>query len=210
MKSGSMASTLPTARYWQRWDGLEKQEHPMGRPKKDKPQEEMPEAKPFFEWPDVTDRELNEALTLIKHGFDPVAANSLMTYFYERMREGWDYNEQILIDYLLHAFGKIIDHGWSADHAFGFKLTRGRYARDSTIVRDLVGTAYMILLMRRGLTYLKASEEAANLLFPDDKGDKTIQAAYSKYKDTLGIFPDEILMEMLPPGTPIISRDMIS
>jgi hypothetical protein len=173
------------------------------------PANQEQDEKPTMKWLDVTDGDLQGALAAIKHGFDPDAARNLIAYFHEHMREGVDFNQQVLLDYLYHAFGKIIEDGWSADHAFGLKLKRGHYERESTLERDMTATAYIILLMRRGWNYLDATGEAANLLFPDGQGEKAIVAAYGHYKGVFSKLPEDILLELLPQSTPIISRDMI-
>lgn len=160
-------------------------------------------------WRDISAGDLRAALAEIKHGFDPDAARNLITYFHEHMREGVEFNQEVLLDYLYHAFGKIVVEGWSADHAFGLKLKRGLYVRESTLERDITATAYIILLMRRGWSYLDATGEAANLLFPDGQGEKAIVAAYSNYKEVFSKLSDDLLLEMLPQGTPIISCNMI-
>jgi len=161
-----------------------------------------------MKWLDVADADLNSALAAVKYGHDPVAAKNLIEYFHERFKDGLPYNERILIEFLGHAFGKIIEEGSSADHAFGLKLKRGEYERESTLERDVIATAYVILLMRNRWTYLDARGQAANLLFQDGKGDKAVEAAYATYKDYFRSFPNDILEGMLPPDTPVISRDM--
>jgi hypothetical protein len=173
------------------------------------PENQEQDEKPTMKWLDVTDGDLQGALAAIKYGFDSEAARNLIAYFYEHMREGIDFNQQVLQGYLYHAFGKIVENGWSADHAFGLKLKRGHYVRESTLERDMTSTAYIILLMRRGWNYLDATGEAANLLFPDGKGEKAIVAAYGYYKEVFSKLPEDVLLEMLPQGTRIISRDMI-
>ena len=160
-----------------------------------------------MKWHDVVNSELNGALAAVKYGHDPVAAKNLIEYFLERFRDGSHYNEHILLEFLDHAFGKIIEEGWSADHAFGLKLKRGHYERDCTLERDVMSAAYMILLMRKNWTWLEAKGEAANLLFPESKGEKAVEAAYANYKSEFARLPDKVLLDMLPPDTPVISRD---
>jgi len=161
-----------------------------------------------MKWQDVSESDLKGALSSVVYGHDPVATRNLIEYFYERIHNGTPYNECVLREYLDHAFGKIIEDGWTADHAFGFKLKRGHHERQDTTERDVVATAYMILLMRRNWTWLDAKGAAANLLFPDGEGEKAVEAAYALYKEALQLLPDNVLNKMLPPGTPVISRDM--
>ena len=112
---------------------------------------------------DVTDADLRCALNAVVHGHDPAAARNLIEYFYRRISVGQPYNQHILVEYLHYAFGKIINDKVTADQAFGFKLTRGKYERDDTSERDVFAAAYMTLLMRKGWTWLDAKSEAANL-----------------------------------------------
>ncbi len=173
-----------------------------------------------MKWHDVVNSELNGALAAVKYGHDPVAAKNLIEYFLERFRDGSHYNEHILLEFLDHAFGKIIEEGWSADHAFGLKLKRGHHERPDTTERDVIATAYMILLMRKNKnknknknwTWLEVKGEAANLLsqaglLPDGKGEKAVEEAYAFYANVFACLPDQALLDMLPPDTPVISRD---
>lgn len=162
----------------------------------------------WLKWRNLTDAELISALAAAKLGSDPVAARTLIEYFYQRIHSGERYNERVLLEYLDHAFGKIIEDKQSADHAFGFKLPRGKYKREDNTERDVKAAAYIVLLMRKNWTWQDAKGEAANLLFPDDKGDKAVEAAYKRYKDALRYVPAKTLMALLPPGTSVISRDM--
>ena len=149
-------------------------------------------------WHDVSDDDLNSALAAVKYGHDPDSALKLVQYFYERIHHGESYNEPVLLEYLHHTFGKIIEDECSANHAFGFKLKRGHYKRETTSERDVFAAAIMILLMRKGWTWLDAKGEAANRLFPDGKGEKAVEAAYKLYSDALSNVPNNLLMKMLP------------
>jgi hypothetical protein len=161
-----------------------------------------------MKWSDVKEADLNGALAEVKYGHDPVAARSLIEYFHERFREGLPYNERVLFEFLSHAFEKIIENGWTADHAFGLELKRGHFERPDTTERDIIAAAHVILLMRQNRTWQDAKGETANLLFPDGRGDKAVEAAYAFYKDALSHYPDELLTQMVQAGTPFISRDM--
>lgn len=161
-----------------------------------------------MKWRDVSEADLMGALAAVKHGYDPVAARNLVEYFYERFQHGDPYNERVLYEYLAHAFEKIVEDDWSPDHAFGFMLKRGHYEREDTTERDVVAAAYVILLRRRKWKLQDAIGEAANLLFEDGEGDKAVEKAYADYKGVLSYLPDETLKRILPPGAPVISRDM--
>ena len=159
-------------------------------------------------WSDVTKGELETALTSIMTGYDPDAALNLIEYFYERISNEEQYDEQVLHAYLSHAFRKIVVEKWSADHAFGFKLKRGKYPREDTTTRDIAAVAYVVLLKREKWTLQDAKGEAANYFFPYGIGDKAVEAAYTRYKNELANLSNEILMAMLPAEIPVISRDM--
>lgn len=162
-----------------------------------------------MKWLDVTEADLNDALAAVKYGHDPDAARNLIEYFYERIRSGERHNERVLLEFLDHAFGKIVEDNWSPNHAFGLALKRGQYPRKDTTLRDVMAAAYVILLRRRNLTLQETIGEAVNLLSDDsNKGDKAIESAYAQYKAVLECMPDESLKEMFPPGTKFISRDM--
>ena len=176
---------------------------------KGKSRTEMEDQFPFMKGSKVSDSDLRGALNEVMYGFDSEAAFGLISYFHERMLEGGNFDERILLDFVYHAFGKIVKDGYSADQAFGLKLGRGRYVRAATIERDLIATAYMILLMRRGWKYLDAGGEAATLLFPDGAGEKAVFAAYNRYQKVLREIEDEDLIQVLPENTPIISRNMV-
>lgn len=159
-----------------------------------------------MKWDDVTDDDLENALVGVKYGHDPIAARNLIEYFYERMSDGRGYNQRVLNEFISLAFTRIVEGDWTADQAFGLTLGRGRYERKDTSERDIACVAYVILLMRHGWTWLDAVGEAANQFFPDGRGEKAIQAAYTIYKSELGEYPDTSLLGMLPEGTPVITR----
>lgn len=157
-----------------------------------------------MEWHVATERDLMGALAAAMYGHDPDAARNLIQYFHERFQDGGPYNNRVLIQFLTHAFGKIITEGWSADHAFGLKLKRGCYERENTLERDVIAAAYMLLLIRKKRNWLDAKGMVANFLFEDGKGEKAVEAAYAKYRESLSFLSDEQLIGMLPEGTPII------
>lgn len=158
-------------------------------------------------WDDISDSDLRGALAAVKYGHDPVAARNLIEYFHERMRDCRPLNDLILREYIEHAFARIIEDEKSADVAFGLRLARGEFPRPNTMIRDVQAAAYITILMRKGWTWLEAVGEAANLLFPDGKGDKAVQQAYAEHRDYLGNLRNEYLIGLLPEGAPVISRD---
>lgn len=85
-----------------------------------------------------------------KNDYEPFAARSLIEYFHERFREGYPYNERVLLEFVAHAFAKMIEENWTADHAFGLKLRREHYQREGTDERNMTAAAYMTLLIRHG------------------------------------------------------------
>lgn len=146
---------------------------------------------------EISDADLKGALAAVTYGHDPVAALNLITYFYQRIDNNSPFNEQILFDFIHHAFGKIVNDGVSADHAFGFKQRRGKHARKDTFERDVVAAAIVTLNMRNGMTWLEAKGDAANKLFPDGHGEKAVEAAYTQYRDTFNTLPDATLKSVI-------------
>ncbi|MFZ2158296.1 MAG: hypothetical protein WAV72_19560 [Bradyrhizobium sp.] len=71
-------------------------------------------------WKDISDAELRAILADAKNGGDPAAAMKLIEYFYKRIHDNLPYDQTILLDYLVHGFGGILD-GQSADRAFGLE-----------------------------------------------------------------------------------------
>lgn len=161
-----------------------------------------------MKWQDVTKADLEGALAAIKYSHDPEAAKNLIEYFHERMSEDFHFDEQVLFEYIKHAFGLIVEKNRSADVAFGLKLARGEYPRPNTTERDAIAVAYMVLLMRNGRTWQEAKGEAANLLFPDGQGEKAVEMAYIQCKEYFETLPNETLDAMLPDDTPIIKPFM--
>jgi hypothetical protein len=147
-------------------------------------------------------------LAFVKYGHDPEAARDLMKYFHERITKGLPFNQPVLLEYLGHAFGQILNENKSADEAFGLKLARGKYPRPNTTERDAIAAAYMVLLMRSGRTWEEAKGEAANFLFPDGTGDKAVETAYSQCRDEFHALTDKVLLDMLPDDTPVIKPVM--
>jgi hypothetical protein len=71
-------------------------------------------------WPDTSEADLRAALASVKGGFDASASMKLIKYFYARIHDNLPYDQTILLEYLEHAFGKIVD-GVQPNHAFGFE-----------------------------------------------------------------------------------------
>lgn len=159
-------------------------------------------------WSGVTRQDLEGALAVVMHGHDPVAAQSLIEYFHDQNLDPAGPDSDILLAFVRHAFRRIVEDKKSADVAFGLSQGRGEYERPFNADRDVIAAAYVVLLMREGWTWLDAKGEAANLLFPDGRGGKAVEHAYENYKHALHGVPDQLLREMLPPGTPVIKRDM--
>ncbi len=159
-------------------------------------------------WEGVTRPDLDAALAAVMYSHDPVAARNLIEYFHDQVLDLSGPNTDVLLAYIRHAFGRIVDDGKSADVAFGLTQARGEYDREFTAARDVTATAYIILLMRNGWTWLDAKGEAANLLFPDGKGEGAVDDAYRVYKVALQETPDQLLLDMLPEGTVVIKRNM--
>jgi len=155
-----------------------------------------------------SDSELNGMLASVVNGSDPDVARDLICYFHKQFQSGESHNSRILIQLVQHAFKKIIENGWTADHAFGLKLKRGHYPRPDTTERDIRATAYVLLLRRKKWTKQDAIGEAANLLFPDGAGDRAVASAYKNYADELSWMSDEVLKSLLPAEAQVISRDM--
>jgi hypothetical protein len=75
-------------------------------------------------WQELSHEELRAALAGAKSGSDPRAAMKLIGYFHGRIRDNLPYDQTILLEYLLHAFGRIVD-GLPADRALGLDARAG-------------------------------------------------------------------------------------
>jgi hypothetical protein len=164
---------------------------------------------------DFTSEDVVNAVGIVKHCFDADAPRNLIHYFHFMLRDGELFGnvqlspiERAFVNYVGYAFARIAEEGKSTQVAFGLQLGRGEYPREDTTDRDLTAAAHVTLLMRNNWTWVDAKGEAANLLFPDGKGEKAVEEAYRKYKETLWILPNKTLTLMLPEGTPVIKRDM--
>ena len=140
----------------------------------------------------INESDLNGGLAAVKNSYDPLAAFSLIDYFYRRIRSGAGINLPVLVEYLEHAFGLIV-RGRSADRAFGLTRSRGEREHLDTTERDVRAAAQVTLDMRRGRRYLEAIGDAANRLFPDGKGDRSVEDAYNEHKEFLCCLSDKLL-----------------
>lgn len=153
-----------------------------------------------MKWAHVTRADINTAITAIKTGHDPGAAQSLIEYFHERMSNDDFYEKDMLHLLMAHVFSEMVEGQKTADQAFGLKLRRGEYQREDTESRDLQATACMLLLLRGGKTWEGAVYDTTRLIFPDgSKGERTVERAYSTYRLTLEMFNDEVLAQLLAP-----------
>jgi len=149
----------------------------------------------------VSDSELNGMLAVAKHGHDPITVKRLMAQLLARMDDGIEsednrFARRVLLEYIQHAFQLILEEGASADQALGLVRRRGKYIREETAERDIQAASLVVLAMRSGKTWLDAVGDAANLLFPDGKGERAVQTAYSKYKAMLQDAPDSFLTDL--------------
>jgi hypothetical protein len=142
--------------------------------------------------------ELMSALEAAKTGHDPESARSLMVEMLRQLQAGSRIVTPYVENWIIHAFGKILSEGCTADQAFGLKAERGKHERPDTHDRDIVATAMVILAMRSGKNWSEGIGEAANLLFEDGTGDKAVQAAYSKYHEALDLLTSSNLSALLP------------
>lgn len=154
--------------------------------------------KQMLKWTDVSRDDLEHALAIIKHSYEPDNSLNLIEYFHERMSNGFTYEKDILQELIELVFARIIA-GDTADQAFGFKQKRGKYQRKCTVERDTQATACMVLMIRKGCLWLDAIGYAANLLFPDGKGGKAVERAYEYYHEEFEEYSNEVLLDILTP-----------
>jgi hypothetical protein len=60
-------------------------------------------------WKDISDADLRAALAGAKSGSDPAAAMRLIEYFHRRIHDNLPYDQTILLEFLDHVFGGIIE-----------------------------------------------------------------------------------------------------
>ncbi len=76
-------------------------------------------------WKDISEAELRALVASATSGSDPAASMRLIEYFYRRMHDNLPYDQTILLAYLEHAFGRLLD-GQPADRAFGLERRAGK------------------------------------------------------------------------------------
>lgn len=146
----------------------------------------------------ATHDELLSALELSKTGHSPETALALMAEMLRQLQAGSRSITPYVENWVIHAFAKILEEGCSADQAFGLKVCKGKYERSDTHDRDLVAAAIVVLAIKSGMKWEDAIGEAANKVFEDGLGDKAVQAAYAKYRETLELFPKPYLASLIP------------
>jgi len=85
---------------------------PVGKPTKG------PDTTVPLNWKAISEAQLDALLNKAKSGRDPAAAKQLIEYFYRRIHANEPYNQTVLLEYLHHAFGKIVE-GQTPGQAFG-------------------------------------------------------------------------------------------
>ena len=73
-----------------------------------------------LKWKDISEAELQATLERAKAGSDPAASMELIEYFYRRIHDNLAYDQTILLAFLDHVFGEILD-GKQPDRVLGFK-----------------------------------------------------------------------------------------
>ncbi|TYP65371.1 hypothetical protein [Stutzerimonas stutzeri] len=159
-------------------------------------------------WTDVKRNDLNTAICYIQNNYDPSITWKIIGYFHERMSQGEPYDQDMLHVFMAHVFermvnGEITKKGTrirlTADQAFGLTMRKGQGNIKGTLDRDLKATACMILLMRDGVLWQDAKGYAANLLFPDDEGEKAVERAYESHRVLLEMLDRDTLLATLAP-----------
>lgn len=160
---------------------------------------------------DITIQDVKGAVNSVKCDFDEMAARNLIRYFHYRLKNGCLFNdvrlkpkERAFVDYIEHAFARMVEQKKSPEVAFGLAPGRGEHQRESTVERDVVAAAYVTLLMRNNWKWGDAKGEAANFLFHDGKGEKAVEKAYADHKEVFTWMPNKSLMDLLPTDIPTI------
>lgn len=158
----------------------------------------------------LTTAEVRVLLVRAKSGNDADAAQKLIAHFRDAIIDGGDFDRRLLDDYLLHAFGKILNDLKDeklakrpiADQAFGIKSKKGQYERIDNTVRNIQIAAFVkYLMLYRGNNWEDAIGAAANHFGDGDGGDGMVKNAYAEYKNTLpedewqlkSMLPEELL-----------------
>ena len=148
---------------------------------------------------EVTRKELINTIELFKlHPLSPGLAKKLIGYFHERMQEDEYVDSDLLYEFMKPVFASIMQ-GNTADQAFGLKLIKGKYEREGNYMRDLSAAAVVVLLMRKGVKWEDAINDASEYL---GIGDRIIMRAYSHYKEEFEWIPDSALKMFLDDPLP--------
>lgn len=71
-------------------------------------------------WKDISEVELRALLAGAKSGSDPAASMKLIEYFHRRIHDNLPYEQTLLLEYLDHVFGALLN-GQPADRALGIE-----------------------------------------------------------------------------------------
>ena len=71
-------------------------------------------------WKDISEAELRALLAGAKSGSDPASSIKLIEYFYHRIHDNLPYEQTLLLEYLDHVFGGLVN-GQPADRALGIE-----------------------------------------------------------------------------------------
>lgn len=144
-------------------------------------------------WDNVTRGELLTNIEYLKDHFDPDLARKVIELFHERMRDDEYVDPDLLYAFMKPVFALIME-GRSVDQAFGLKLIKGKFEREDNYMRDLSAAAVVVLLMRKGVKWEDAINDASEYL---GIGDRIIMRAYSHYKEEFEWIPDSVLKVFL-------------
>lgn len=157
---------------------------------------------------DFTVKDVTCAVASVKFDFDEVAAQNMVRYFHYRLKNGCLFDgvrlkpkERAFVDYVEHAFARMVEQKKSPEVAFGFVPGRGEHKRENTTERDVIAAAYMVLLMKNSWRRVDAIGIVANFLFPDGNGESAVKEAYAKYRGYFVTLPEKTLLDFLPADT---------
>lgn len=155
------------------------------------------------EWATLSHDDIEDSLAIVRHGGfsqEEVVqeAIDLMTYFYFQIEHGRRYDIRQLEVFVHHAFGKVVNDGWTADQGFGLKATRGRHVRSHIKpLRNIELAAAMHLLNKHlGYPWSVATAKLAELRLGG--GETAIENAYEEYRGELELLDEQGLQELLP------------
>ena len=152
----------------------------------------------------LSDEDIEGAVASVLHDFDEVDATNLVRYFHHAFQHGSMFSsgaltrkDRALIDLVEHAFERFTDadardKSISLDVAFGLARGKGRPA-ESHDERDIMIAARVVKVMRNGEK--KAVEEVCRM--PDvTVGQKSVEAAYTKYRTVLDPMSDRDIADI--------------